>query len=617
MTPIPTSPIRRVGLLLAVQCGMTFSLSAADSSWNSAVTSGAWNNDANWSANAPGVTGNSGTNADIATINQTANTAISLNEDWSVGGLALANASGTTTSLQGTGTFYLGSAGTISRTGGDATSGSILDLNLRLTGDYTIQSDGTGYVDIGTTGSTIQSSAISGNQTLVLRGASTSSSNVVDSVISNGSTGGTVVLRKTDAGTWKLTTANSYTGGTIIGGATGNTDTAGGILTVAASGALGTGTVTIRNNSASAGGRDGGTLQLTGDSSITNAIALTTFRSIATSYHIQNLSGNNSIGAVTLGTGTTASAYRFDSAAGKLDIASITPPGTSSGNFRIITFSGAGDFNIVNGVVQGPSTGTAVRVNKGGTGTLTYASGSSNTNGGQTNLTAGTLLINGSYSTSNVITNNATLSGYGNSSSGQFLVGSSATLGGSGQISGNTTLANSNLILVQSGGIFAPGASAGAIGTLTLSGTAGLGTTSKILNLASGAKLAFDLSGNSNTADRIDLWGYNSTDRGLALNSNVIDFTLTGTLISGDYSIDLFRFYSDAGITLTASDIASGLIIGTYDATHITSIDLVYGTDKISLNYTVLVPEPSTWMLLVTACFLTAGVVLRRRHHQP
>lgn len=220
-------------------------------------------------------------------------------------------------------------------------------------------------------------------------------------------------------------------------------------------------------------------------------------------------------------------------------------------------------------------------VTKDGEGTLALGSGGTTTfiyrNG--TTVNAGTLLINGDM-------------GNVTGSTDIVTVNSGGTLGGTGIIRRETT--------ANSGGIIAPGDEG--IGSLRLDGA-----SITALTMASGSVFNFELDASGGTPDRIDLWNYTGGD--LALNSNVINFDLLGVVNADTYTVDLFRFFSDAGSTLTASGIASGLTLGTLGA-GIDSANIIYGTDVISLQYTVI-PEPATSALL--AASLVALCLSRRR----
>ncbi len=253
---------------------------------------------------------------------------------------------------------------------------------------------------------------------------------------------------------------------------------------------------------------------------------------------------------------------------------------------------------------SGNFTGFAGTSNIVKSGAGTAALGGANTYVSQTVVNVGTLLLNGTHVTT------ASTGGLGRATTGNFQVESGATLGGAGRIAVGVTSANTtnNAILVKSGGFLAPGSNG--IGTLTMDAVnfnpTGTGTD-VYLNMASGSQFNFDLDGSGGTPDSIALWNYASGD--LLLNNNAINLDLLGTTAAGTYTVTLFSFFSNSGVTLTASGIASGLTLGSLDA-NISSANIIYGTNTIDLQYTV-VPEPSTWLLLAGS--LTSLMVLRRR----
>lgn len=266
---------------------------------------------------------------------------------------------------------------------------------------------------------------------------------------------------------------------------------------------------------------------------------------------------------------------------------------TSSNGTAVLTIDGGSSVSrtTFSGTVQNGATGF-VSVVKSGSTTQVFSGANNYT--GATTVNGGTLLIDGTHVQA--------VSGSG------YTVNSGATLGGTGRISRFSTANTQNAVLVNSGGILAPGD--GGTGTLTLDGVNFSGTNTRVLNMASGAKFSFDLAGNGSSADQVAFWNYVSGD--LLLNSNAINLTITGTLVEGTYTVSLFKFYSDSGTTLATSGITTGLTIGTLDTSIQGTPTLTYNSagGTIDLTYTV-VPEPSTWALV--ALGLTSILVLRRR----
>jgi hypothetical protein len=162
-------------------------------------------------------------------------------------------------------------------------------------------------------------------------------------------------------------------------------------------------------------------------------------------------------------------------------------------------------------------------------------------------------------------------------------------LGGTGRIRPG----EANGVVVADGSTVAPG---DGIGLLTLDGGATAGT---LLSMNSGAVFAFEL-GAGNASDSMAFWNYNPGD--FLLNDNVINFTGAQ---EGEFT--LFTFYGDSGVTLTASGISGGLVVGS--GLEGFSYDLIYNADSIVLK---VVPEPG-----VVALFgLGLSVVLFRRRQR-
>lgn len=290
---------------------------------------------------------------------------------------------------------------------------------------------------------------------------------------------------------------------------------------------------------------------------------------------------------------TSAPALSYSGAGTGGGTATATMSGvTLSGTTSVI--NGTGDIKIL-GAVSGAGSFTKNDNNK-------LILGGADTYTGKTTINAGTVLVN----RTRIESSNVTANGYNSATDGHYLVATGGTLGGTGRIAGFNNQANSNMVYVQSGGTIAPGAS---IGSLTLDGANISGTSNRVLNMASGAEFDFELAGNGGTPDQIDFWNYATTD--FVLNNNVLNLGLSGPITPNTYTVDLFRFYSDAGSTATASAIASGLTLtGATIDPNITGATIIYNANTISLQYTVI-PEPGTFGLLVGGLGLLT--LLRRR----
>ncbi len=290
-----------------------------------------------------------------------------------------------------------------------------------------------------------------------------------------------------------------------------------------------------------------GTLFLNGDDRI--SVSSTVY--IASGGEIR-IVGNQTFGSLQDGTG----------GGGKLGRAYAG--GTSTATIQSGRFSGQ-IYDVATGRV------TAVAKTTGGVLRLT---GTTNTYTGGTTISGGTLLIN-----------NASGTGLG---VGNVTV-TNATLGGNGY----SVLGGSSSHAIGSGGVIAAGDSEtnGGIGTFTLNGG---NSTGAILNMQAGSSFTFDL-GAGNASDVVRFYNYAGASDFLR-DSGGIAINFSGAL-AGTYN--LFRFYSNAGTTLTdagfnqaTSNFTLGSGLTGYNATW------DYSTlGVISLTLTA-VPEPSTAVLL-------------------
>ncbi|CAM3099665.1 beta strand repeat-containing protein [Rariglobus hedericola] len=363
----------------------------------------------------------------------------------------------------------------------------------------------------------------------------------------------------------------------------------------------GSGTVTFLNESSDAnkiagiavenGGTFGGGLDVVMGAntflSVANGNALTSSTNLTLNdggYLIGRLSGNL---AATLGTLSGAGSVTYVPSAGTTVFTLTLDGGSSTGTTE---FSGkigsdsaiAGSSNAIALV----KTGTNTQILSG---TMNYIKA--------TTVSGGKLLVNGTHAQS------ATSNGY--------TVASGAALGGSGRIAGFNATNNASMILVQSGGILAPGGDT-TFGTFVLDGVNISGTGARVLNMASGAKFNFTLAGNGGSSDQLAFWNFATGD--LLLNSNAIDLTLSGPQVAGTYTVSLFKFFSDAGSSVVSSGLASGLTIGTLGS-GIDSASIAYNglNGSIDLTYTVsAIPEPATAAMILGVLAL-GGTVLRRR----
>ena len=267
---------------------------------------------------------------------------------------------------------------------------------------------------------------------------------------------------------------------------------------------------------------------------------------------------------------------------GSKNLASVITAGAGSVTSLTLNPTVAAVTNTYSGVIANLGTG-AMDLTKSGAGTQILSG--SNTYTGATAVNGGKLLVNGNHT---AITGGA----------GYTVSNADSTLGGTGRLAINGSVS------VTSSAILAPGAS---IGTLTLDGA---NTTGNVLNMNTGAKFGFELSGTGGTPDQLAFWNYTSDD--VTLNANLIDLSLLGTETVGTYNVDIFKFFSDSGTTAATHAFTSGLAIGNL-GTNIGSASIDWdglGTDNrtIALTYTV-VPEPHAALLSGIGML----ILLRRR----
>lgn len=230
-------------------------------------------------------------------------------------------------------------------------------------------------------------------------------------------------------------------------------------------------------------------------------------------------------------------------------------------------------------------------IDKVGAGTLVLSG--SNTYTGATNVSAGTLLINGNQA----------------SGTGAVSVAAGATLGGTGRTGGTVSVA--------AGGTLTAGA-VGSIGALATSSLA----------LTDGSTFSFDVHSavppGLASADLLTASGSLTLSGSPSLSLTNLDTFLTpfapGTTLtlinytSGNWNGGLFSF---GGVPLANNGqfSAGGTLWRiVYDDTS-GGVNVPGGASGGFLNVVALVPEPSTWMLTLTAITCTACFMGRRRKH--
>jgi fibronectin-binding autotransporter adhesin len=191
-------------------------------------------------------------------------------------------------------------------------------------------------------------------------------------VIGSSNTAGLTVLNS--PGMLVLAASNNYSGTTTIGSGQGQ-----GTILAAASGALGTGTVTFDGQ----GNGSTALLQLANSITLANPISLIGRNSGTPA--IENISGNNTLsGGITLQVGGT---YYIQSDAGLLTISGGTAISSNAGNTRNVNLQGNGNGLISGAVLNGSAT---LSLTKLGGGTWTISSTANSYTGGS-NVNAGVL----------------------------------------------------------------------------------------------------------------------------------------------------------------------------------------------------------------------------------
>jgi autotransporter-associated beta strand protein/T5SS/PEP-CTERM-associated repeat protein len=408
-----------------------------------------------------------------------------------------------------------------------------------------------------------------------------------------GLAGAGTTLEKLGDGMLTLSAASTYSGGTTVSGdtlqvaATGSITHASADLVVGTSAGNGTlfvngGSVSVRNATL---GRDDGSI---GALTVDNGGTFTSSGSLLVG------SGDSASGTVTITSGTvTVGGTLSELAAGSINL-------QSNGELRIgtggaggvlqanLTFDGSLVFNSSGNPTYGGNLAGSGTLTKEGSGTLTLTSAGTYAYSGLTTVSAGGLVIDGSLDNSSVV------------------VGAGGVVGGSGTVP--------NTVQVNSGGTLAPGL-AGAPSLLTVGA----------LSLQDGSLSSFGIVGNGALAG--------------TAGTNYDSVTITGTpaSLAGTLRLEfgnspfatgqvfqLFAFDGGVSVGEFSSVIAAGS--GVYSAvsfyrTGAQEWTSTYGTSEQFLRFSELtgrlevVPEPSTWGMLL-AGGAAAGISALRRRRQ-
>jgi autotransporter-associated beta strand protein len=456
--------------------------------------------------------------------------------------------------------------------------------------------------------------AVSSGGEMVIRSNATNDVLTITSVIADN---GTSSLTTSGLGRIDLNAANTYAGGTKIGGGvvtfnnassfgTGTITSAGGVIrgngptitnNLVVNGATtldAAGNWTLSGNISGSGDilrgtNAGASIYLTGDNSgYTGTFTVQNSTSsvvrfgngAATGVNAGSASANwvfnnTNTGRQTLswnGTGT----INFGSMTGSGQI-QIEAVAAAAGS-KTISVGALGNANdIFSGIIANGGTGGAtLGFTKTGTGTMTLSG--ANTYTGATTISGGKLNVTGS------LANSATaVSG-----------GTTTTLGGSGSLAGAVTVTNGSRLAP---GSVTSSSNFGSIGTLTLSNASGLTLTD--------AHLDFDLvTSATGTSDKISL-GAN------ALSFSTLNFSFSGTTLDTTtaYTLISTTNTTSPGTLANITTDFSAVTGGSYTASY----SFVNGTG-LQVSFTA-VPEPHQFALAIVG-LLGVLVFIRRRNQQ-
>jgi fibronectin-binding autotransporter adhesin len=430
-------------------------------------------------------------------------------------------------------------------------------------------------------------------------------------------------ISTTGPGTVQIQGSNSYAGGTTIDDNTGD-------LNVSASGGLGSGTVTIGSGS---GNTVTGTLQLSGNITLTNAVNFAQSRTVISaggSADIDNLSGSNTIAGNLSINGSGGTGANILSDAGTLTLSGQLANGNGVTGTRAYIFSGAGAITVSGNIVNGSANGA---VTMAGANILTLSG--SNTYTGQTSVSTGTLKLSAA-STNNiaksavvVVNSGATLDVTGLTSGTLVLSAASATghtggqvLGGSGTVTGSVAVSAGAILSAGSSASLGTGAS-NTVGTLSDSSALAWGSNgeySEKINSATGtpgtnwdqikmAALAVTATGaDSNhefyiapvaaltnvTYGQTLTWVIGNISGGGATGSSGSSLptgtNLLGSSVSAPFALDTSNFSASFSGGATAAKTNTAFTLELVTGTGITG-------ENLDLQYTAT-PEPGTWLLI-------------------
>jgi len=533
------------------------------------------------SSNTGGLTKSAGTGFGSLILSNTGNTFTGQLAIWR-GTLQVNSLLDSGAGSNGQGSILLGfgsQTGTLKYAGSGATLTRAITMN-GSTGSGKLDQSGAGLLKFTSDLAFTTSSANA--KSLTLEGSSSGTGEFAG-VIGNNPGGGLTSLIKDGTGTWTVSNNNTFTGATAInsgilqignGGATGSLNTASAITNNATL-AFNRSNVVTQGLDFASGISGTGKVVQNGSSNLILANGNT-------------YSGNTTVngggtGSITIGDDSALGAAPVPDTAAHLvlnDGGLVTTGTVILSSTRGILLSGTGgEINVagVSTTYGGIIAGTGLR--KSGTGILLLTGANSYT--GATQVTAGTLVINGDQSTA----------------TGAVTIDLGATLSGNGTVGGATTIS----------------------GTHNPGNSPGLQTFVSNLTYDSTAVFKFELTGNTNAPlDKGTYYDAVNVGGDLTITSGAkMDLVLNGPGSTTNYA-DTFwttnRSWSIFGVSgsitggslFTLNSISLDSLNQAYNAYG--SFEVAPGTNN--LNW-VAVPEPAAWIL--AAFGLTTAVVFRRR----
>jgi autotransporter-associated beta strand protein len=353
----------RIPVLLALAAGgvLVPHARAADGSWN-VNAAGNWASAGSWlSSTIPGATSGT-TSTDIATFGFTLTGAriVTVDTGRNIGGITFSNTSAFGYTLSG-GTLILSNGGVIQTAAANGAHTDTISTGMTLAGNATFMANASNASSLLSIAAVTGSATTGNTATLTLNGSNTGN-NSITGIIGNGAGGGKLAIVKSDAGTWRLSGVNTFTGG----------------LT------LNSGTLQLGDNAALGG--SGNVFTINGG--VINVTAART----TTNNNAQNWNGDFTfLGSNTLNLGTGAVAMNATRTV-TVNSSNLTVGGVISGSGFGLTKAGAGTLTL-----SGANTFTGPVTINSGTLTVTSAIGNGSVAGGlgQATNAASNLVING------------------------------------------------------------------------------------------------------------------------------------------------------------------------------------------------------------------------------